>query len=55
MGTIFRSAIAGTIAQVRASSLAEEFGEHQVTLWRNADDTIVAGPIAVTFKATSEA
>ena len=49
LGTIFRPKVAGKITQVRVFSLADESGDHQVRLWRNADNTVVAGPITWTF------
>ena len=49
LGTIFRPSTPGTITQVRVFSLFEELGEHQVRIWRNSDDTLLAGPIAWTF------
>jgi len=49
LGTIFRTALAGTITEVRVFSLADESGDHQVRIWRNADNTMIAGPITWTF------
>lgn len=49
LGTIFRVEIPGAITQVRVFSLAEEFGDHQVRIWRNADNTLIAGPTTWTF------
>src|SRR3989442_1324006 len=49
LGTIFRTALAGTITQVRVFSLTEESGDHQVRIWRNADNTLIAGPMTWTF------
>jgi hypothetical protein len=49
LGTIFRPLTAGKITRVRVFSLAEESGEHQVRVWRNADNALVAGPIAWTY------
>ncbi|MBI4663126.1 MAG: DUF4082 domain-containing protein, partial [Verrucomicrobia bacterium] len=49
LGTIFRADLPGKITQVRVFSLAEESGDHQVRIWRNADNTVIAGPIKWTF------
>jgi hypothetical protein len=49
LGTIFRAELPGNITQVRVFSLADEVGEHQVRIWRNADSTVIAGPIPWTF------
>ncbi|MFO1497745.1 MAG: choice-of-anchor D domain-containing protein [Verrucomicrobiota bacterium] len=49
LGTIFRAKLAGSITHVRVFSLAEESGEHQVRIWRNADSNLVSGPISWTF------
>ena len=49
LGTVFRPRLAGTVKEVRVFSLAEESGEHQVRIWRNADNTVVAGPLTWVF------
>ncbi len=49
LGTIFNPAAPGSITAVRVFSLAEETGEHQVRIWRNADNALIAGPIPWTF------
>jgi hypothetical protein len=49
LGTIFRAKLAGKITHVRVFSLGDESGEHQVRIWRNADNGLVAGPIPWTF------
>ncbi len=49
LGTIFRTELPGNITQVRVFSLADESGDHQVRIWRNADSTVIAGPITWTF------
>lgn len=49
LGTVFRAKIAGAITHVRVYSLAEELGDHQVRIWRNADETLLAGPISWAF------
>ena len=49
LGTIFHATLAGAITQVRVFSLIEESGDHQVRIWRNADNTMIAGPITWTF------
>src|SRR5437868_2880753 len=38
LGTVFRAALPGNLTEVRVFSLAEEFGDHQVRIWRNADN-----------------
>ena len=49
LGTVFRTTVPGKITHVRVFSLAEESGDHQVRIWRNADNTLVAGPITWSF------
>ena len=49
LGTIFRATVPGKITGARVFSLANESGDHQVRLWRNADNTMIAGPIAWTY------
>src|SRR6185436_5139061 len=49
LGTIFRSKLAGKITHARVYSLADETGDHQVRIWRNADNTLIAGPITWSF------
>lgn len=49
LGTIFRATIKGTITHARVFSLAEESGDHEVRIWRNSDNTLLAGPITVNF------
>jgi hypothetical protein len=49
LGTIFRATQAGSITHVRVFSLADEFGDHEARIWRNADGALVAGPITWTF------
>jgi hypothetical protein len=52
LGTIFRPELDGVITHARVYSLFEESGEHQVRIWRNADETLLAGPIAWSFGGT---
>jgi hypothetical protein len=52
LGTIFRSSVPGLITSVRVYSLAEESGDHNVWLWRNSDNTLLAGPIVWTYGGT---
>src|SRR6476659_4312093 len=49
LGTIFRAELPGKITQVRVYSLTDESGDHQVRIWRNADNSLVAGPITWTY------
>lgn len=49
LGTVFRTTAPGKITHARVFSLADEFGEHLVRIWRNADNTVIAGPIPWTF------
>src|SRR2546427_2444289 len=49
LGTIFRATVPGKITGARVFSLANESGDHQVRIWRNADNTVIAGPITWTF------
>src|SRR5215510_14292103 len=49
LGTIFRSELPGKITEVRVFSLADESGDHHVRIWRNADNTLIAGPITWTY------
>ena len=39
LGTVFRPTVAGRVTEVRVFSIAQEFGDHEVRLWRNADNT----------------
>ncbi|MCL4177427.1 MAG: choice-of-anchor D domain-containing protein [Verrucomicrobia bacterium] len=52
LGTIFRPELDGIITHARVYSLFEESGEHQVRIWRNADEALLAGPIAWSFGGT---
>ena len=52
LGTIFRPDLDGAITHARVFSLFEESGEHQVRIWRNADNALLAGPIAWSFGGT---
>src|SRR5262249_25645952 len=45
LGTIFRATVPGKITHARVFSLSNESGDHQVRIWRNADNTVIAGPI----------
>src|SRR5216110_2132247 len=49
LGTIFRATVPGKITGAWVFSLANESGDHQVRVWRNADNTVIAGPITWTF------
>ncbi len=49
LGTIFRATVPGKITSARVFSLANESGDHQVRIWRNADNTMIAGPITWTY------
>ena len=49
LGTIFHPEVPGKITQVRVFSLADESGDHQVRIWRNADTNLLAGPITWTY------
>ncbi len=49
LGTVFRPSLPGRITQVRVFSLTEEIGDHQVRIWRNADNSLTAGPISWTY------
>jgi beta-glucanase (GH16 family) len=44
LGTIFRSYVAGQITAVKAFGVTGETGNHTVRIWRNSDNTVVAGP-----------
>jgi len=49
LGTVFRAAVPGKITHVRVFSLVEESGDHQIRIWHNSDNTLVAGPITWSF------
>ena len=49
LGTIFRATAPGKITSARVFSLSNESGDHQVRIWRNADNTMIAGPITWTY------
>lgn len=49
LGTVFRPSVPGKVTHARVFSLAEESGEHQATLWRNSDGSIVGGPYPWSF------
>jgi hypothetical protein len=49
LGTIFHTELPGKITQVRVFSLADELGDHEVRIWRNADGSLIAGPIPWTY------
>jgi hypothetical protein len=44
LGMIFQSSVAGKVTHFRVYSLASESGEHIARLWRNSDNTVIAGP-----------
>lgn len=44
LGTIFQSSVAGKITHFRVYSVAGERGDHTARIWRNGDDTVIAGP-----------
>src|ERR1039457_2779845 len=45
LGTVFSPLVSGVITHVRVYSLAQESGNHTVRIWRNSDNTLLAGPI----------
>jgi hypothetical protein len=45
LGTVFRASAPGSITHVRVFSIFEESGDHEARIWRNLDNTLVAGPI----------
>lgn len=49
LGTVFRPTVAGKVTDARVFAMAQEFGDHEVRLWRNADNALIAGPITWTF------
>ena len=49
LGTIFRATVPGKITSARVFSLSNETGDHQVRIWRNADNTMIAGPTTWTL------
>ncbi len=49
LGTVFRSTVAGTITGIRVLSTKQDGGDHTATIWRNSDDSIVAGPFTIQF------
>jgi hypothetical protein len=49
LGTVFRATVSGTVTHLRVFSLASESGAHTVRLWRNYDNTVVAGPLTVNY------
>ncbi|MCC7374453.1 MAG: DUF4082 domain-containing protein [Verrucomicrobiales bacterium] len=51
LGTVFRSDQPGKITDVRVYSLGDEGGDHQVHLWRNRDNALIAGPITWSYGA----
>lgn len=52
LGTVFQATVPGTIGQVRVYSLVEEAGDHIVRIWRNDNNTVVAGPITWNYGGT---
>ncbi|MEO8427149.1 MAG: DUF4082 domain-containing protein, partial [Verrucomicrobiota bacterium] len=44
LGTVFRSSLAGTITAIRVLATKLEGGDHTATIWRNFDESIIAGP-----------
>ncbi|HXJ60397.1 MAG TPA: lamin tail domain-containing protein [Verrucomicrobiae bacterium] len=49
LGTIFRANVPGSVTQLRVYALATESGLHTARLWRNSDNTVVAGPFTWTY------
>ena len=49
LGTVFRPTAPGKVTDVRVYSMAQEFGDHEVRLWRNSDNTLLAGPLTWNF------
>src|SRR5207247_6464459 len=49
LGTIFRATVPGKITSARVFSLSNESGDHQVRIWLNADNTMIAGPSTWTY------
>ena len=47
LGTIFSSKVPGVIRAIRVYLLAGETGMHVARIWRNQDNTVVAGPFNV--------
>src|SRR6185503_2581790 len=44
LGTVFRASVPGKVTHLRVYSLATESGNHTARLWRNSDNTVIAGP-----------
>jgi hypothetical protein len=44
LGTVFRASVPGKITHLRVYSLASESGDHTARIWRNSDETVIAGP-----------
>ncbi len=53
LGTIFRANIAGSITHLRVYALAAESGNHSARLWRNSDNTVIAGPFTWSYGGTT--
>src|SRR5256885_9495404 len=49
LGTIFRANVPGSITHLRVYALASESGPHTARLWRNSDNTVVAGPFTWSY------
>src|SRR5439155_17097215 len=49
LGTIFRATVPGKITSARVFSLSNASGDHQGRIWRNAGNTMNAGPITWTY------
>lgn len=52
-GTIFQSSVPGRITHVRVYGVAGESGDHIARIWRNSDDTVIAGPFTWNFTGTN--
>jgi hypothetical protein len=44
LGMIFQSSVSGKITHIRVYSVAGERGDHTARIWRDADETVIAGP-----------
>lgn len=49
LGTVFEPAVDGEITAVRVFGVVNESGDHTVRIWRNSDNSVVAGPYTFNF------
>jgi hypothetical protein len=53
LGTVFRATVAGAITHLRVYGLASESGQHTARIWRNTDNSVVAGPFSWSYGGTN--